>query len=98
MAGARVQRVSARCAASQSVKATCASLPHVSPTAVTSAISVTATSVCRYSKTGRGHRDGDRKRALIETQLFGALHPLGLAYQLLDALVRDTNSNYGKPA
>src|SRR5947208_15055387 len=98
MAGARVQKVPAHCAASQSVKATCASLPHVSPTAVTSAISVTASSVSRYSKTGRGHRDGERKRALIETQPFGVLQPLRLAYQLLDPLVREANTKYGKPA
>ena len=59
MAGDPVQRLGAGCAASRSVKAICASSPRVSPTAVTSATSVTASSPCQHSQNGRGHHDDD---------------------------------------
>jgi hypothetical protein len=59
MAGGPVQRLGARCAASRSAKAICGSSPRVSPTAVTSATSVTASSPCQRSQNGRGHHDDD---------------------------------------
>jgi hypothetical protein len=59
MAGGPVQRLGARCAASRSAKAMCGSSPRVSPTAVTSATSVTASSPCQHSQNGRGHHDDD---------------------------------------
>jgi hypothetical protein len=59
MAGGPVQRLGARCAASRSAKAICGSSPRVSPTAVTSATSVTASSPCQHSQNGRGHHDDD---------------------------------------
>src|SRR5215467_3026377 len=59
MAGGPVQRLGARCAASQSAKAICGNSPRVSPTAVTSATSVTASSPCQHSQNRRGHHDDD---------------------------------------
>jgi hypothetical protein len=55
----RVQSLSAHCAASPSAKATCESLPLVSPTAITTATPVTAKSRSQSSKNVRGHHDNN---------------------------------------
>ena len=64
-----VRRVSVRCAARQSAKVICESLPHVSPTAVTSATSVTASSPCQCKGQGGSFHENVRGDAFGDMDL-----------------------------